>query len=276
MHVVAAAAGARDRPKPTGNALQLLPAGAGSRWRQEVPSPPRLFGRRCCAAAAVAWLSCCALRGARVARSGSELVVMGGRGAGGVVGTMEALQLGAAILLEADAADPLPEDAPELGELVEAGELPLDDGDEDEDEDEDKDESMPSSGLSAGQAEPEPELGVEQTEPEPEPEPEPLGVGGGSSSSGLTAADEDAGRWQSPSSPGHDSTSSTEAGAPPPPSCPLPHPGASARPRTLTPGRTNRMRPGPSITARPCTLRPPCAVKRRRRRRRRRRVRGSG
>ena len=58
---------------------------------------------------------------------GSELVIMGGRSATGVLGAMEILNLGAAILLET-AAEPLPDDAPDLGDMVEAGTAtPLDD-----------------------------------------------------------------------------------------------------------------------------------------------------
>ena len=60
--------------------------------------------------------------------TGSELVVMGGRSARGeILGDMEILNLGAAILLES-AAEPLPDDAPDLAEMVEAGTAgPLDD-----------------------------------------------------------------------------------------------------------------------------------------------------
>ena len=53
--------------------------------------------------------------------TGSELVVMGGRSARGeILAEMEILNLGAAILLES-AAEPLPDDAPDLAEMVEAG-----------------------------------------------------------------------------------------------------------------------------------------------------------
>lgn len=53
--------------------------------------------------------------------TGSELVVMGGRSVKGeMLAEMEILNLGAAILLES-AAEPLPDDAPDLAEMVEAG-----------------------------------------------------------------------------------------------------------------------------------------------------------
>lgn len=53
--------------------------------------------------------------------TGSELVIMGGRSVKGeMLAEMEILNLGAAILLES-AAEPLPDDAPDLAEMVEAG-----------------------------------------------------------------------------------------------------------------------------------------------------------